>query len=356
MASTDLTRVLEQRPIPIELVYREILRSATRARGEDLEEMVSVAWLSDTFDQLVAWPAICALPAWGEAGVAELKRLLTGGPHWGVALSVMILCARGRSPSSREISLLRDLWDQECRIRVDEHTQRSAQKALRELLLLQVSDADVRHRILSAMTMLELTAGDPTTGEENIEYLLRLLVDARLVINGPLLTAFADLLDATTAREQKIHEFLARHPVLLDPLAVEVRSKEELGSEFVTDFVVRRSTDQYVLVEIEKATDRLFTQSGDFTAVVTHAVGQVRDFQAWVSENIAYAQKKLPGIRHPHGLLVIGRSAELNNSTSRRLDEENFSRRGHIRIMTYDDLLDRATTVYGNMLEAPPVL
>jgi hypothetical protein len=85
------------------------------------------------------------------------------------------------------------------------------------------------------------------------------------------------------------------------------------------------------------------------------AVGQVRDFQAWISDNIAYAQTKLPGIRHPDGLVVIGRRAPLTQIMEQRLSEENFSRRGHIKIVTYDDLLSQGRSVYRNAIERPVV-
>ena len=78
---------------------------------------------------------------------------------------------------------------------------------------------------------------------------------------------------------------------MLDPFVTVLYTKQELGSDFITDFIVRRINDQYVLVEIENSTDKLFNQTGVFSSELNTAVGQVRDFQAWVSDNIAYAQK-----------------------------------------------------------------
>ena len=40
----------------------------------------------------------------------------------------------------------------------------------------------------------------------------------------------------------------------------------------------------------------------------------------------------------------------------KRLAEENSSRRGHIKIITYDDLLDQAKTVRYNLVKRPEVL
>jgi hypothetical protein len=83
------------------------------------------------------------------------------------------------------------------------------------------------------------------------------------------------------------------------------------------------------------------------------AIGQLRDFQAWIADNRAYAESKLPGIRRPEGLVVIGRHSQLSPELEKRLDEENFSRRGHIKVITYDDLLNQARVVYENLLAVP---
>ena len=114
--------------------------------------------------------------------------------------------------------------------------------------------------------------------------------------------------------------------------------------------------NEYIVVEIERSTHKLFTKKGILTASLNTAIGQVRDFQAWLSDNIAYAQTKLPKIQRPDGLVIIGRRKDLAPEMERRLDEENFSRRGHIRIVTYDDLLEQAKTVYRNMAERPLVM
>ncbi|HHV63162.1 MAG TPA: DUF4263 domain-containing protein [Firmicutes bacterium] len=102
--------------------------------------------------------------------------------------------------------------------------------------------------------------------------------------------------------------------------------------DFITDFVIQRINNEYIVVELESSTDRLFTQKGSLTSGLTEATGQVRDFQSWITDNLAYAQTKLPGIRHPEGLIVLGRRDELDDSMSKRLDEENLGRRGPSRL------------------------
>ncbi|SHO53840.1 Shedu anti-phage system protein SduA domain-containing protein [Desulfopila aestuarii] len=156
-------------------------------------------------------------------------------------------------------------------------------------------------------------------------------------------------------KEEDIQQLLTKHPVLLDPFVNELFSKQQLGNDFITDYVVRRTNNQYILVEIENSTDKLFNKNGSFSSSLVEAVSQVRDFQAWVSDNLHYAQKKLPGIKHPEGLVVIGRSSDLSDIESKRLSEENHSRRGHIKIITYDELIETAKTVHRNIIEKPVV-
>lgn len=72
------------------------------------------------------------------------------------------------------------------------------------------------------------------------------------------------------------------------------------------NFVLRRHDDRCVVVEIEKPHDPLITSKFDLSALFTHAVGQVLDFQQWIADNAAYAQKSFPGIASPAGLVVMG--------------------------------------------------
>ena len=71
-------------------------------------------------------------------------------------------------------------------------------------------------------------------------------------------------------REEDYQRFLADHPVFIDPLASEVIPKQKLGLEKTTDYAVRRSDNEWILVEIEKPQSRIFTKNDNFTAEFTH--------------------------------------------------------------------------------------
>jgi hypothetical protein len=121
-----------------------------------------------------------------------------------------------------------------------------------------------------------------------------------------------DHLITIESSEAAYHQYFASHPVLIDPLAAVIISKQQLGLEHVTDFAVRRHDGDYILVEIEKPQDRLFTTSNDYSAAFAHAFGQVVDFEQWVRDHGDYARHLMPGISSPRGMLIIGRSHEFS--------------------------------------------
>jgi hypothetical protein len=172
---------------------------------------------------------------------------------------------------------------------------------------------------------------------------MRVSADAAIWLTQTLVDEFAALI-AQQAPEADYQAFLQAHPVLLDPLAAEVLPTAPLGLEFKTDFVLRRHDDRYVVVEIEKPHDSLLTSKHDLTAAFTHAVGQVLDFQQWVADNAAYAQKSFPGIASPSGLLVMGRRDGLSERARSKLNRWQTNSR-HIELVTYDELLARGTAL-----------
>jgi hypothetical protein len=148
--------------------------------------------------------------------------------------------------------------------------------------------------------------------------------------------------------EEVYQQFLAAHPVFIDPLASQVIPKQKLGLEYVTDYVVRRLDNEHILVEIEKPQDAIFTRNNDFTARFTHAFGQVMDFQQWVDSNLEYARTLMPGITSPKGLLIIGLRKNFTPEQTAKLKRFCINSRS-IEIYTFDDLVVRAKDLYSNI-------
>lgn len=175
----------------------------------------------------------------------------------------------------------------------------------------------------------------------------RILSDVTLRLSDRLINQYRVLL-SSPHREEIYQTFLMSNPIFLDPLASRLFSKHKLGSEFITDYVLERLTGDYLAVEIEKPSDPIFTQANDFSAQFTHAFGQVLDFIEWIEQNIAYAQKKLPGIASPRGLLVIGMRASLTPTQTDKL--RRFCKNSSsVNVLTFDDLLSNAESLQRNI-------
>lgn len=191
------------------------------------------------------------------------------------------------------------------------------------------------------------SAMDPGPNERFHQAVFKVFSDSTLTISDQLLDQFGELLQ-TDAREEEYHKFLASNPVFLNPLASQLISKHKLGDDFITDYVLETLTGDYIAVEIEKPSDAIFTRSNDFTCEFTHAFGQTIDFIEWIEQNIAYAQKKLPGIAAPRGLVVIGRRSVL---TQRQLDKlRRFNKNSSaVEAVTFEDLLLKAKSLQKNI-------
>lgn len=348
-----IASLMEQRPIPVESVLSTIQKAARIADPADLPTIVQLANMDNVFDEIIAVPALSSIPAWRIDGLRVLRSILEDGFHSDEAQRILLSIAAGDDLLNIPLFGVSKEWTINCKITIDDEMIEEAKKIVRELMLSQATDIRLREKLIQNLTFDFILRGKEAEQLPTVEYFLEAFTDTRLVINATLIDEFKHLLDSSPDREEELHQFLFNHPIFLDPLAVEIRSKHELGSEFITDFVIKRINNEYVLVEIEKSNDRLFTQKGIFHSELTEAMAQIRDFQSWIHDNIAYAREKLPGIRRPEGLLVIGRRIGLNQDLEKKLDEENFSRRGHLKIVTFDDLLGQAQVIYKNILSRP---
>ena len=166
-----------------------------------------------------------------------------------------------------------------------------------------------------------------------------------------ILNEYMRLLEQSPIQEHVLQTYLTNYPILLNPSYRVVHSKFRLGGEYVADFVVETYDGNYVLVEIEKPTDRLYLNNGDPSSALTHAEQQVLNWQSWVRQNVAYLryQSNLM-MNDPEGLVIIGRRSQLNGDQIQKLDERNRSLRGHLQIVTFDTLSMRLYQIIDNIM------
>jgi hypothetical protein len=228
-----------------------------------------------------------------------------------------------------------------------QHSRGQARVALADIIAEAEQDPDLFGLLVAMMQRQMIPGGGVPSQDGFTGFFLEAIRESSIVLTTRLVRNFDELVSVMHP-ESDYQRFLEQNPVFIDPLAAQVIPQHRLGTEFVTDFVIRRHDSRYVVVEIEKPSDRIFTGSNDFTAPFTHAVGQVLDFQGWVADNVAYAQKRLPAIVDPYGVVIMGRRSDLSTEQELKLRRWNINSKG-IEIILYDDLSSRAKTLHRSL-------
>ena len=125
--------------------------------------------------------------------------------------------------------------------------------------------------------------------------------------------------------------------------------QQRLGSQHVTDFMIGAAHSlgvDWVAVELKSPLAPIFTKAGNPTAILSHAIRQIMDWRAWLTNNLSYATKPtsegglgLDKIRPDvEGLILIGRRSKL--SASDNTLRAQMSHDLNIAIHTYDYIAD----------------
>jgi hypothetical protein len=148
--------------------------------------------------------------------------------------------------------------------------------------------------------------------------------------------------------ERPLQTFLAGHPHLLSCLLPGGRGvwcwdRPRFGAELVPDFLLctRNSAGvQWVMVELESPRQMPLTQAGRPTAKLNEAMGQIRDWRAWLRQNISYTHEQLELVglsAEAPAVIVIGRREALNPTHAVKYRELSNDK---TQVMTYDRLIE----------------
>jgi len=303
----------------------------------------------DTFGKFEVPQLVCrALLRKGPRGVQVMMRTVHDAP--GMIYPVVILeslwhAGRGEEPPSFLLAYM--LPTPSLSFSVDPETRKAAREAFHDLVVESQLDEDMFDRLMEFLNRAKFYSNVPGQGERFRSEVFEIFSDTTIKLTRKLIAEFEVLISGEHS-EEVYQSFVAANPVLIDPLASEIVPKQKLGIELVTDFVVRRLDNRYVLVEIEKPHDRLFTIAYDFSSRFTHAIGQIVDFQEWVDNHGEYARSLMPGISSPRGLLIMGLRSSLSERESAKLKRYCINSTS-VDILTYDDLLSSAKHFYDNI-------
>lgn len=285
----------------------------------------------------------------GPTGVRRLGELLLTAP--GTIYPHAIIEAIWQAAQSRRSnSPFSHRMPPEFSAPIGDETSHEAKSVLNEILQNARLNPDL-FSILLRFLSEQATFGSILSGDDEhqiVESIYDAFTAGSIRISKRLIHQFESLIQQERP-EEEYQQFLQAHPVFLDPLAATVIAKQRLGVEFVTDFVLNRHDGKYILVEIEKPHDTIFTQQDDFSAKFTHAFGQVLDFQQWIDTHGEYARSLLPGISSPRGLLVMGLRSKLTQRHIEKLHRFSLNA-AMVNVLTFDDLVENSRNLYRSIV------
>lgn len=168
----------------------------------------------------------------------------------------------------------------------------------------------------------------------------RLLLNLQMAIDE--LTV---LLESAKRNENSIQAHLTKNPILFGFEYKRVIPKHSLGGEYETDYALEKYDGSCDVVELESSNLNLYTQAGNPTSYLVHAEQQILNWLDWIDKNNSYARTSLPGLYSPSGFIVMGRRESLSVLDKERLRRRNLFFNGKIKILTYEDLLDRGQDI-----------
>lgn len=323
--------------------FYEFLHGALKDRGATALNAVAKC-AAENRELEIKGPCIAALVCWGEAGLESILDIALSdrtSKNISAAIKAYSALASGQTISRHSAFII----DETTVERINEHLRQTDMTALGKkylsALVMSLPTDDLLIPLGVAFTQIGIA--DPNIASE----IVAAISNKWLEFGTRELSAFEELITTAADDEPALHNFLEQYPQILDPMAVEVWSKPDFHGVQEPDFLIRRSDDTYLVVEIETPAKQLITQSNQPSAQVTQAVRQVIDYRSFLAEHIQEALSHFPNISDPDALVVIGMETGLTDAQRRALARENQSR-NKLRVAGFDWLVSRARTILSN--------
>lgn len=154
------------------------------------------------------------------------------------------------------------------------------------------------------------------------------------------------------AEEPVFQAFFEKNPVFLSWHVIKFLAEKSFGGEQFPDLILFLNNKNYVIVELEKPSVKLYNKRGDPTQELSHAEEQVRGYLRWAVEEKEFLRKRglknLSG-ENTRGLLIIG--SFLTDEERKKLETHNSSVNGKYSIKTFSDILEENEAILKNLKE-----
>ena len=171
-----------------------------------------------------------------------------------------------------------------------------------------------------------------------------------LAVGQRTIEAYERLIRNQADNEPAFQEFFEAHPLLLDPLAFRVWPKPDLSGYRVPDFVLARTDDSYLVIEIETLGKGIMIRNGQLSSKATHAVAQATEYRSFLMDRFERVRGVFSNFHAPDALVVIGLERSLTTEQQSALRREN-EQRAHLAIVSFDTLAARASAIAQNLVK-----
>jgi hypothetical protein len=307
-----------------------------------------------TFNYELKAPAVYGLIAWGAAGMAAIRENASeeeSVKNYSLAITVLSSLVAGQFPAAMQI-YVRDS-DVVSAIKTKAGDPRdlrdAARKNLTELLM---SIPDLNQVALYVGVALNRFVFSDT---DAVRHLFQALATRFTSVGLPQLAEYEKLIRDSPDQEPAFHAFFERNPLFLDPLSLRVWSRPDFHGKKEPDFLIQRTDNSYVVVEIETPGKMLVTGQNQLSAETTHAITQAIEYRAFVSERFSTAASTFPNFAIPECLVVVGTENGLTTDQSSCLRREN-EHRPAVSIVGFDALARRTRAITENVIRSSVVV
>lgn len=227
--------------------------------------------------------------------------------------------------------------------------------------------SDIRRDLSRALSMSSeegggtLSLGATDGWIENYNRKLSKLKDAITAMSEVLLYRDQDT-------EDVFHNVLVEHPILLDVYGIP-ESKPRLrypdgetsiiGKTYVEpDFIIKYPDQSYKLVELERASKGMATKEGHTKADLTQAAFQIAEWRHYIKSHYQLLKDRYPGIQSKcKSMIVMSRSRQkqFGGLENQKQYAELIHEQLNVdEVITYDDLLERASFAYFQLTGLSP--
>ncbi|MBU3110171.1 Shedu anti-phage system protein SduA domain-containing protein [Clostridium lacusfryxellense] len=344
----ELLNIEERSDNELYLTIVELGKSEEKNSIDKLKYILRTGFKHEYDKKIIPYLTCLSLINKGIVGIKIIKDSIIRSPRltWSnVLFHTLLNISEGLLPRKAIVGF----EDFEKTIIIDDDIIMAAKKYLLDFFHESKNDYEKFEAVISFFYMENMyVAFNRENNKELRDGFFSLIFQTSINISSGIIEEFRDLIKEEL-KEEEYQIFLKEHLVFLNPLAKQIIDKRRLGDDYITDFVIHLINEEYILVEIEKPQDNIFTANNEFSSKFTHAFGQVLDFINWIELNISYAQTKLPGIKSPKGILIMGMRSTM--SEIQKLKLKKYNENSHsIQISTFDDLLSNSERLLENLL------